>query len=349
MRFKPEKQRLRKSKNLFRKTFYNLRFERPLCSGGWKPLNGGTQRRNVFITGASGCVGQYLLDILVEDDRYNLFLLLRDPLKLKSSIRHHPRVTIIQANLADRSLYQPFLDEADFLIHMATSWGGAEITYQVNVVQSLALMNAVNRERCRKILYFSTSSILDGDHKPLEFARQEGTDYVRSKFICHERLSELDVYERITTLFPALILAAGKDKPVSHVSSGIPKLTRWLGVARFFKTDASFHFIHAHDIALVTHYLLDHDTESKELVLGNPAITFNECVEQFCAFFGKRVPVRFELTLGLAEWIIKIFQIQMSPWDYYYFKQRHFRYNAINPATFGLNTPFSTLAGILAE
>nr|WP_256997497.1 NAD(P)-dependent oxidoreductase [Gloeobacter morelensis] len=314
-------------------------------------MSGGTRRRNVFVTGASGCVGQYLLDILIEDDRYHSYLLLREPLKLKSSVRAHPNVTIIPGTLADLDLYRPYLEQSDYLIHMATSWGGADAAYAVNFVQTLQLLGAVNHERCRKVLYFSTSSILDNDNRPLEFAKREGTDYIRTKYLCHERLPELGVYDRIVSLFPTLIMAAGKDKPVSHVSSGIPKVAPWLGVARFFKTDASFHFIHAHDVALVTHHLLAHDTESNELVLGNPAITVNECLEQLCAFFGnKRVFGRFEMTVGIMEWIIKVFHIQMSPWDYYYIKQRHFNYKCVvNPATFGLSTPFSTLAGILAE
>ncbi len=305
---------------------------------------------NVFITGASGCVGQYLLDILVKDDRYHAFLLLRKPAKLKPAILNHPRVTVIEGSLGQPEVYGPYLKQADFLIHMATSWGGENTPYEVNVVQSLQLMNAVDRDRCRRILYFSTSSILDSDLLPLEYAKREGTDYIRSKYICYERLGELAVHDRVTVLFPSIIMAASKDKPISHVSSGVPHLARWLGLARFFKADGSFHFIHAHDIALVTHYLLDNDYESKELVLGNPMITFDECIEQFCGFFGKKILLRFELTLARAQWIIKIFHIQMSPWDYYYIKQRHFTYrHVVNPATFGISTPFDTLKGVLAE
>jgi nucleoside-diphosphate-sugar epimerase len=313
-------------------------------------LSRNTSCTNVFITGGSGCVGQYLLDLLVEDERYRCWLLLRNPGKLTPAIRDHPRVTVIEGSLADRHAWYGPLQHSDILIHMATSWDGNQNAFVVNVDQALALMGAVNRERCRKILYFSTGSILDTDNRPLEFAKVEGTDYIRSKYACYERLGELDVRDRITVLFPSLILGASKDKPVSHVSSGIPRIARWLGVIRFFKADGSFHYIHAHDIALIAHYLLEHECGSRELLLGNPAITFNECIEQLCAYFGKKILWRFELTPPLVQSIIKLFRIQMSPWDYYYIKQRHFRYKRIfNPATFGLKTPFGTLTGILAE
>lgn len=321
----------------------------PFSWRGPPNLSDGTQCRNVFVTGATGCVGQHLLDLLTGDEQYRIFALVRDPDKLKPSLRNHPRIVLVQATLDQDDIYRPHLEQCEFLVHMAASWGGPQ-TYVVNVDQSLKLMNLVHRERCRKIVYFSTSSILDSDHRPLEIAKREGTDYIRSKYACHERLRELDIHERIVTLFPSLIMAAGKDKPVSHVSSGIPKVARWAGLVRFLKADGSFHYIHAHDIALITRYLLEHDTDSKELVLGNPAITCNDFIEQFCAFFGKRVSVRIELTADLAEWIIRVFRIQMSPWDYYYIKQRHFYYKyVVNPATFGLSTPFTTLTRILAE
>lgn len=309
-----------------------------------------TPCQNVFITGASGCVGQYLLELMVRDDRYHCWLLVRNPDKLKPEIRTHRRVTIVRGSLADRDVWVGPLQQADVLIHMATSWDGNDNAYRVNVEQALDLMGSINRVRCCKILYFSTGSILDNDNRPLEFAKQAGTDYIRSKYLCYERLGELDVRDRITVLFPSLIMAASKDKPVSHVSSGIPTIARWLGLIRFFKADGSFHFIHAHDIALVTHYLLDHDCETREILLGNPPITFNECIEQFCTFFGKKILWRFELTPPLVQSIIKLFKIQMSPWDYYYIKQRHFSYKRFfHPASFGLTTPFGTLTGILAE
>jgi nucleoside-diphosphate-sugar epimerase len=318
--------------------------------GGCLVLSSDTNRKTLFITGASGCVGQYLLDLLIKDNRYDAHLLVRNANKLKPEIRACERFTIIQATLADFDLYKDALNEADILIHLATSWDGNNMAYTVNVDQSLRLLSSVNRERCKKILYFSTSSILDSNNQPLAFAKQEGTDYVRSKYLCHEKLSELDVYDRITTLFPSLIMAASKDKPVSHVSSGIPQVARWVSIMRFFKADGSFHFIHAHDIALITQYLLENECDTREIVLGNQVITFNECIHQFSEFFGKKVFWQFELTPTIAQYIIKLFNIKMSPWDYYYIEQRHFTYKPIfNPASFGLKTPFSTLSGILAE
>lgn len=309
-----------------------------------------TSRKNIFITGGSGCVGQYLLDLLADDERYHCWLLLRNPDKLKPNIRNHSRVTVLKGSLADRQVWYAPLQEADILIHMATSWDGNNNAFRVNVDQALDLMGSVNRYRCEKIIYFSTSSILDTDNQPLEFAKHEGTEYIRSKYACYERLPELALHDRITVLFPSLILGASKDKPISHVSGGIPQIAHWLGVIRFLKADGSFHFIHAHDIALITHHLLDHQCDTHEILLGNPAITFDECIEQLCSFFGKRIFWRFELTPRLAEWIIKLFRIQMSPWDYYYIKQRHFAYRRIfYPASFGLKTPFSTLTGVLAE
>ncbi|NET54014.1 MAG: NmrA family NAD(P)-binding protein [Merismopedia sp. SIO2A8] len=38
--------------------------------------------KRILITGASGCIGQYITEALVQETEYELFLLVRNPLKL---------------------------------------------------------------------------------------------------------------------------------------------------------------------------------------------------------------------------------------------------------------------------
>jgi hypothetical protein len=116
---------------------------------------------------------------------------------------------------------------------------------------------------------------------------------------------------------------------------------------RFFKVDAGFHFAHAQDIATVVYYLIEHPSTDgyREYVMGNPPLTVNQAVEQVSDYFGQRIWFRIPLSMGLAEVLIKVFRVQMAPWDYFCLRYRHFVYaGAVNPASFGMEPYCSTLA-----
>lgn len=149
----------------------------------------------------------------------------------------------------------------------------------INVVKTIRLLNLLDPEVCRQVLYFSTESILDRNNQPLKEAGEIGTDYVRSKYNCFQQLSKLAIAPNITTLFPTLLLGGEVDKPWSHISGGISKESKWINLIRFFSVDGSFHYIHSKDVAQVVRYLIDNplaEEDCRTLVLGNPAITADQ-------------------------------------------------------------------------
>jgi nucleoside-diphosphate-sugar epimerase len=123
-----------------------------------------------------------------------------------------------------------------------------------------------------------------------------------------------------------------------------------VGLARFFRADAGFHFAHAQDIATVVNYLVEHPAAEgyREYVIGNPPLTVNQAIAQICDYFGQRIWFRIPLSPWLADVLIKLFRVQMAPWDYFCLRYRHFVYNgAVNPASFGMEPYCSTLADLL--
>jgi hypothetical protein len=74
----------------------------------------------------------------------------------------------------------------------------------------------------------------------------------------------------------------------------------------------------------------------------------NQAVEEVCDYLGQRILFRVPLSFGLADVIIKLFRIQMAPWDYFCLQYRHFVYeDAVSPASFGLEAYCPTLADLL--
>ncbi|HSM84386.1 MAG TPA: NAD(P)H-binding protein, partial [Nodosilinea sp.] len=112
----------------------------------------------VFMTGASGCIGHYILELLLESDRYELFLLLRHPEKLKLPVQGNPRVHILRGGLEQVAPFAELLATVDIAILTAAAWGGDPgYVDAINVGGNLELMGYLNPERCQQVIYFSTA------------------------------------------------------------------------------------------------------------------------------------------------------------------------------------------------
>ncbi len=316
-----------------------------------QPLDSSTPQR-IFLTGGSGCVGHYILESLINQTDHELYVLVRNPEKLLINTQVRPGVKIIQGDLSDIEQFSDLLATMDSAILAAACWGGPEEVFEINVEKTLRLMNLLDPNHCRQVIYFSTESILNQDNQLRKEAGEIGTDYIRSKYVCYERLSELAIAPRITTLFPTFVFGGDKDKPASHQSGGLGDVVKWMDVIRFFKADGSFHLIHARDIATVVRHLIDHPPapgEPRNLVLGNPAMTANQAIEAACKYLGKRIFFRIPLSIGLANNVlIPLFRIQLAPWDRFCMDYRHFIHkNPVNPSTLGLNSHYPTVGDIL--
>jgi nucleoside-diphosphate-sugar epimerase len=303
--------------------------------------------QEVFVTGVSGCVGHYLFDELAADDRYHLHLLVRDPARLRFSPFGRPNVTVHTGDLLDLERHAEVIGRMDHLIHVAAAWGEA-ISYEVNYRLAHRLFALADPARVRRLVYFGTASVLDSENRLLPAAEVHGTDYIKSKYLCVRDWPQHPLYDRIVTVCPTLIFGGSPRHPVSHLSSGLPGLGRWLAIARHLSLDGSLHVIHARDIARIVHHLLDHEPTDRLLVLGNDPMTVDELIDELCEAFGRTRGARFDLTphLGLIE---RLAGSRMNTWDRYSLRHRHFRYRAVGPGAFGLPTDLSTVSAIVRE
>ncbi|MEB3269650.1 MAG: NAD(P)-dependent oxidoreductase [Leptolyngbya sp.] len=310
-----------------------------------------TSPQRIFITGASGCIGHYLVEALLDTTPHELFLLIRNPAKLQFNWQDKPRLHVLSGDIRHIEAHGDLLKTMDTAVLAATSWGGTQEIFDINVTGNLALLDLLDRDRCQQVLYFSTASILDHDNHPLPQAGQLGTDYIRSKYECYLRLPEAAIAPRITTVFPTLVFGGDKDKPYSHISAGLPEVAKWMWLVRFLRADGSFHFAHGRDIAQVVCHLIDHPPAAgsdRRVVIGNPALTVNAAVAEMTDYLGMRQFFGIPLSAWLADRLIEWFNIEMAPWDRFCLQYRHFTYqNPVNPASLGLTPYCPTVSDLL--
>ncbi|MBD2445507.1 NAD(P)-dependent oxidoreductase [Dolichospermum sp. FACHB-1091] len=307
-------------------------------------------KKRILVTGASGCIGHYISEALIQNTNHELYLLVRNPNKLQIDTTVRPDITIIQGDMREIGKFSDLLKTIDIAVLTATSWGGEGI-FDINVFKTLELMNLLNPKKCEQVIYFSTASVLNYDNQPLKEAGEIGTDYIRSKYDCLHQIEKLAIFPKITTVFPTLVLGGDDKKPYSHLTSGIPEVTNYIDIIRFLQADGSFHFIHGRDIATIVQYLIDYPPQAgdpRRFVLGQSSLTANQAIEEVCAYLNKKIYFRIPLSLGLANLIIVLFRIQMAAWDRFCMNYRHFNYaNAINPSSFNLPNYCPTMGDVL--
>ena len=318
----------------------------------------------ILITGASGCVGQHIAAQLYRDTDAELLLLLRDPAKLTAVPANDPRITLLVADLRELTPHAGAIATATRVIHTATAWGDPERAMAVNVVAVKQLLAFTSPEWLEQVIYFSTASLLNRQLELLPEALSEGTEYIQTKALCLQQLEQHPLAERIVAVFPTLVFGGAVDGkgpfPTSYLTAGLGEACRWLWLAKWLRADASFHFIHAADIAQVCCHLATKPHQSnpepgqgalRRLVLGQPAISVDATVSQLCRWRRSwRPPLGLNLQGALIETLIKLLRIEVNAWDRFSIRQRHFVHEPVSPPErFGLVSHAASLAAVFEQ
>ncbi len=317
----------------------------------------------ILVTGASGCVGQYISRWLLENSDAELLLWLRDPSKLTAVSADHPRIRLLVGDLRNTDRFAGELATVNRVIHTATAWGDPERAEQVNVIAVKRMLQLLNPAVVEQIIYFSTASVLDRHLRSLPDALAYGTEYIQTKARCLQDLEQHPLASKIVAVFPTLVFGGRVDGtssfPTSYLTDGLREISRWLWLARWLRIDASFHFIHAEDIARICGGLAtrQHDANRepgqgalRRVVMGQPAISVDEAVATLCRWRGVSLTPGIPLWPWLIETLIRILPIEVNAWDRFSIRQRHFVHEPVSqPERFGGVSHAGTLETVLSD
>ncbi|MEB3270695.1 MAG: NAD(P)-dependent oxidoreductase [Synechococcus sp.] len=324
----------------------------------------GRQPPRILITGASGCVGQHIAAQLLHETDAELLLWLRDPDKLTAVPADHPRISLLVGDLRHMEPHRVAIASVSRIIHTATAWGDPERARQVNVEAVKELLAAADPQRLEQVVYFSTASILNRELQLLPEALACGTEYIQTKATCLQQLEQHPLADRIVAVFPTLVFGGRVDGsglfPTSYLTAGLREAVRWLWLAKWLRTDASFHFIHAGDIARVCVHLATTPHQAnpepgqgplRRLVLGQPAVSVNGTVRRLCRWRRSFYPpLAVDLRGWLIEGLIRLLRLEINAWDRFSIRQRHFVHDPISPPErFGLVSQAASLEAVLEQ
>lgn len=305
----------------------------------------------IFITGATGCIGHYVLNELSASfPAATLHLLVRRPERFKQDFLNWDNVVLHKGDMDDVGKFKDVFKTVDYLVHIATVWGyNLDDNLRINKTRTLEMLSYLDPQKIKKIIYFSTASILTQNNQLSDAAKTEGTPYVKSKYHGYLALKQCDLSDKVVTLFPTVVLGGSDKHPYSHISQGLLEIKKSIRWARWFKVPGSFHFLHAEDIAKMVSISMTNDDLPVDIVMGNKEITFNDAFLELASFVKKAPLLRLSLPRWFFRALTRIFKKRIDSWGRHCLNHPYFNYDTHNPEDFNHAVSFPTLSTVLSK
>ena len=315
------------------------------------PITLKSMSEQIFITGATGCIGHYVLNELrVSFPGATLHLLVRRPERFKQDFLSWPNVVIHKAGMDDIETCKDILNRMDYVIHIATVWGyNLDHNLRINKTRTLEMLSYLDPQRIKKIIYFSTASILTQNNQLSDAAKVDGTPYVKSKYEGYLALKKCELNDKIITLFPTVVLGGSDQHPYSHISQGLLDIKRSIKWVKWLKVPGSFHFLHAEDIAkMVSISILNRDVPS-DIVLGNGEVTFNDAFLEMATFCKQKPWVRFYIPRFVFWVLTVVLKKRIDSWGRHCLRNPYFNYLTHSPKSFNQSVSFPSFSDVLTR
>ena len=309
-----------------------------------KPL-ASSPKPKLFITGITGAIGSYFIDYLV-DSKYEVYAIFNKPDKLSQKMKDASNFHLLNCLLENIADFKDVIDDCEYIIHLAADWW-QDPSVSPNIVSTLTMLSLVNPNKIKRIIYFSTASILGSGNVLLPEAKTYGTNYIVSKYLVYQALQSHPLKDNIVTVFPTMVISGDKNHKYSHIGEGLLEAKKYLRWVRFFSINGSFHFIHADDIAQICLYLLKQKDCKSDYVLGNPSQTIDQAVNEIAKYFGYKTWFKIPTPVNFVVRLIEIFKIKIEPYAKFSLRYKHFVYDSVNATTFGLSSKYDTWTKVI--
>mgnify|MGYP000887909757 CR=1 FL=1 len=298
--------------------------------------------KNIFITGGTGCVGKYLLNLLLASSDATLHLLVRTASRLDSFYKNHPQIKFYSGTVDAIEKHKDLVSSCDVVVHIATSWCDNDSAMKTNCEKTLELFKIAEEGLCQKIIYFSTASILNDKNELNPEAYEVGPMYIKSKYRAHEEIEKLNYKTPIYTVYPTLVLGGDSNIYYTHISGGIKNYHRYIRFLRFFSVNGACHFIHTRDIAEIVWFLIGHNVKQRKFVLGQKRLTIKNAIQEATDACGFKNLFQIPINTKFIVFLTKIFRIKLDPWGMYCLKNSEQTYRATDPSELDLTNHFPT-------
>ncbi|GEM_PF-404516 len=305
------------------------------------------KKSKLFITGITGAVGSYFADYLINSE-YEVYALLTKPDRLALEAREASNFHILNGYLEDIMDFKSILEDCEYIIHLAANWVDPNLPdCSMNNQQTQVLFSLANPKKIKRILYFSTASIIGRDNCLLPEARKYGSGYITSKYDAYLALQESLIKDKIVIIFPTMVISGDKKHRYSHIGEGLFDAKKYLKWVRFLSINGTFHFIHADDIARMSMHLLKQESCKPEYVFGNKQQKIDDSINEIAKFFGYKNWFKIPIPTNFIIYLAELLRFKIDPYGKFCLQYKHFTYDTVNSESFGLESNYDSWTKIM--
>lgn len=254
------------------------------------------KNKRIFITGATGFIGSYILRYFLKKGYTNIVALKRKTSSLVLVQDIQNEVSWVEGDLSDFLLLEDIIAEDDIVIHTAAivSMHGRDRKkmLKTNVEGTKNIVNAALHNSASKLLYISSVAALGKEkhsmiiHEEVDWSNDENTyAYAESKY-----LAELEVWRgkeeglEVAMLNPGVVIGGGiwgnsSLKIITALAKGVP-----------FYPVGSNGFVDVRDVARMTFALLEQEISGHRIIAVAENVKIKSVIDQICERLTVKVP-----------------------------------------------------------
>ena len=269
----------------------------------------------IFITGANGFLGSFIVRTLLQKGVKNIVALKRENSDLSLVQDFANNINWVDGDILDMLLIEKYTKEASVVIHCAGKVSfdksDKEVLYQVNVEGTRNMVNACLKNEVRQLIFVSSISTF-GFHKSngiISETSKKTFTAMPSQYALTKYLAELEVWrgntEGLATLIinPSVILGPG-----NWYNSSV-RLFHYVWKENLFSVNGYMNCVDARDVAEIIYRLMKHQSSGEQFIINAERITYQDLFAIIARHFNKRAP-RIKLSRAALFLLFKLDQVR---------------------------------------
>jgi nucleoside-diphosphate-sugar epimerase len=269
--------------------------------------------QKIFITGATGLVGSYILKAFVEKG-YVVKALKRPHSDTSWVGEYNKQITWLDGDILDIVSLEQHIEAGDIVVHAAALVSfqkkDKRQMFKVNVEGTANIVNVCLEKNIKKFIYISSIASLGRKKGQVEIDEESkwedselNTLYAESKY-----LAEIEVWRGVSEGLKAVILNPSLVFGAGDWSRTSLQLFKYVDDGKKMYPIGSMNYVDVRDIATIALQMAENDVHSERFVISAGNLSYKELFEKIATKMGKKAPT-IPVTPLLAEiaWRVSAF------------------------------------------
>lgn len=242
------------------------------------------KNKKVFVTGASGNIGKYLVEGLLKAG-FKVIVLTRNP----SLVFNSKQIKVVVADILEIEKYKNEMCSSEYVFHLAAYQNIFDKKYdefkRVNVYGTKAIIEALKGSNVKKMFYISTTMVLD--------KVDMNNNYVKSKLEALKMVKASKIPWLV--IYPSIVVDLNKknnNRLINFLTDGIPGGL----MMRFCHKNKKYNFIWIDELVESMFKLIKSGVVGKDYILKGRELGAEEYLKEAYfrkgkKFFPWRIPI----------------------------------------------------------